>query len=405
MDLEYYKYLCRSLAKATGAGIRLYRGEELLYYYSVYHIHPDPVMPFLKSILSSPHRAGVCATPLYQFYGYLSLPEDCLIIIGPTRIINDDKRLIENLLFLLEIPSDKRQEYERLLFCAPVITAERMSWMLSYLMSSSTNHIFPVENVFLDTQTKDYGAEVQKASLHHTLNSENDEVAKGTVQNSYHMEQLLLSYIREGQHQKLAELFSATPSIAEGTMAQDSLRQKKNAGICCAAISSRAAIDGGMDSQSAFRLSDLYIQKFELIRDIKSAEKLTWEMMIDYAKRVQQIKYNTKEDSVLFQKCAAYISRNIYRNIRTEELAAETGYARTYLCSQFKKQTGISLSQYILQEKVIEAQRMLQFTDKSLSEIAAQFSFSSQSHFQTVFKKLTGETPLAFRKRVQKQKA
>lgn len=61
----------------------------------------------------------------------------------------------------------------------------------------------------------------------------------------------------------------------------------------------------------------------------------------------------------------------------------------------------MTLTQYILQEKVFEAQRLLRFTDQSLSELAALLAFSSQSHFQNVFKKQTGETPAQYRSRMR----
>ena len=45
MDLETLTTWCHSLAKAYSTGIRLYRGGEPLYFYSVYPLHPDPAGP------------------------------------------------------------------------------------------------------------------------------------------------------------------------------------------------------------------------------------------------------------------------------------------------------------------------------------------------------------------------
>lgn len=78
-------------------------------------------------------------------------------------------------------------------------------------------------------------------------------------------------------------------------------------------------------------------------------------------------------------------------------MAVELGISRSRLCNQFHKQTGITLTQYILHEKILESQHLLQFTNKSISKIALHLAFSSQSHFQTVFKKYTGITPNKFR--------
>lgn len=51
--------------------------------------------------------------------------------------------------------------------------------------------------------------------------------------------------------------------------------------------------------------------------------------------------------------------------------------------------------------KNAEARRLLQFTDQGLGEVAALPDFSSLNHFQTVFRKVTGETPMAYRRRTR----
>jgi AraC family transcriptional regulator len=58
---------------------------------------------------------------------------------------------------------------------------------------------------------------------------------------------------------------------------------------------------------------------------------------------------------------------------------------------------GVSLHQYVIQRRVEHAKVMLRTTDEPLSQIAAAVGFASQSHFTTVFKRLTGATPKAYR--------
>lgn len=228
--------------------------------------------------------------------------------------------------------------------------------------------------------------------------------AQELLDRAYRLEQILLSYVEQGEPDRVRELFLSLPAILLGKMANDSLRQAKNAGICTAAVVSRAAIAGGLDSRAAFRMSDLYIQKIEDLNEIAPLDRLRGEMLVDFADRVRQVRYRTTDsdgEKHIFLACAEYISQNIYAPIRVEELAQSLGYTRSYLCSCFKRQTGMTLTQYCIQEKLLEAQRMLRFTDRSLSEVAALFAFSSQSHFQTAFKRFTGETPLAYRRRMR----
>ena len=55
-------------------------------------------------------------------------------------------------------------------------------------------------------------------------------------------------------------------------------------------------VGGGLDSRTAFLLSDLYIQNIELMRDIPSLEKLRNDIMLDYAERVRRIRYRVRAD-------------------------------------------------------------------------------------------------------------
>ena len=82
-------------------------------------------------------------------------------------------------------------------------------------------------------------------------------------------------------------------------------------------------------------------------------------------------------------------------------MAKDLGYTRAHLCARFKKEAGISLIHYIQKEKIIESKRLLQFTDQSLASIALLLGFCSQSHFQTIFKKIEKETPMEYRRRIR----
>ncbi|MGM9587766.1 MAG: helix-turn-helix transcriptional regulator [Candidatus Limivicinus sp.] len=123
--------------------------------------------------------------------------------------------------------------------------------------------------------------------------------------------------------------------------------------------------------------------------------------MLDFAGQVAKLHRPVGGESRFYRMCARYVSENLFSSIRAEQMADALGYTRAYLCTRFKQEAGISLSRYIQQEKIAEAKRLLQFTDQELGEIAALLDYSSQSHFQTVFRKVTGETPMAYRRRTK----
>ena len=124
-------------------------------------------------------------------------------------------------------------------------------------------------------------------------------------------------------------------------------------------------------------------------------------MVIDYAEQTEKLRCPHGNEIPFCRKCFQYVSRNINKVIRVDTMAEEFGISRQHLCSRFKKETGVSVLQYIQQEKIKEAERMLRFSERAVSEIASVLGFSSQSHFQTVFKKITGETPITYRERMR----
>ena len=80
-------------------------------------------------------------------------------------------------------------------------------------------------------------------------------------------------------------------------------------------------------------------------------------------------------------------------------MAAALYISRTHLSARFRRETGVTLTEYILKEKTEEAKRRLRYTDKSLSAIASYLGFSSQSHFSRTFRKYTGLTPGEYRQK------
>ncbi len=401
MNEKIYRRLCYTLAKAMNSVVRLYRGRECHYYYSVYHLHPDPAQPYLSDLLTDSSRSGVFATPLYQFYAYITLEGEWRIIIGPSRIQNEDARLEQELLFLLGVPSEQREEYHRILHCVPVISAERLGWLVSFLSIAINHRELSPEEIRINLHAKNHETTIKKQHIQQSTDVLQED-ASSQHEMEYNAERLLLNYIENGEPDKIEEFFTAAPVLSGGPMADNTLRQMKNACICATTLAARAAIAGGMDDATSFRLSDLYIQHTELSSDIPTLKKLQSSIMIDFAWQVQQIRYHTtfsndEKGKSIFNACAEYVSQNLYGQIRVEEMAQQLGYSRSYLCSRFKKFTGLTITQYILQQKIINSQRMLEFTDKSISEIAELYMFSSQSHFQNVFKRIVGQTPQTYR--------
>lgn len=71
-----------------------------------------------------------------------------------------------------------------------------------------------------------------------------------------------------------------------------------------------------------------------------------------------------------------------------------------YLDRLFKKEFGLSVSQYIKEKKIDYAKMLLRTTNLSVSEIAQRLGYINLSHFTASFKQITNTTPVNYRKNI-----
>jgi transcriptional regulator GlxA family with amidase domain len=97
------------------------------------------------------------------------------------------------------------------------------------------------------------------------------------------------------------------------------------------------------------------------------------------------------------QQVLDYIYAHLDRDLSLIELAKTLNLSPTYFASAFKQAIDISPHQYVIKQRVERAKLMLSKTDLTISDIALQVGFSSQSHLNQQFKRLTGITPKQIR--------
>ena len=216
------------------------------------------------------------------------------------------------------------------------------------------------------------------------------------MHNTLALEQTIMNFVRHGDTAALKEWLKNAPAVRPGILSSDTLRQLKNTFIVTATLVSRAAIRGGMDVNDALSLSDAYIQKCELLSSVESIVNLQYHMVFDYTERIEKIRLG-KTPTKLLTDIANYAQKHLTEPVDIDALAKAMFVSRTHLAVKFKKETGMTLTDFILKEKVEEGKRLLRYTDKPISAIAAYLGFSSQSHFANTFKKYANSSPNEYR--------
>jgi YSIRK-targeted surface antigen transcriptional regulator len=217
------------------------------------------------------------------------------------------------------------------------------------------------------------------------------------LHHSQKYERELLTWIKEGNIKKLKDLTESESNIDgnKGVHSKNPLRNEKNIFISFTSLVSHAAIEGGLDWELALSLSDFYIQTVEECNVIVDIYNLYEKMFLDYGERVHKIKTSNYSISVL--KCLNYISQNLYTKISLSQIANHTSVNPSYISYLFKKEVGISITEYIQREKVEEAKTLIESGEKSFADIYVSLGFIDQSHFTKTFKKFVGISPKDYR--------
>ncbi|PSN12504.1 AraC family transcriptional regulator [filamentous cyanobacterium CCT1] len=95
-----------------------------------------------------------------------------------------------------------------------------------------------------------------------------------------------------------------------------------------------------------------------------------------------------------------YIQAQLSDALSLDAMAAQVGLSRSHFANQFKQAMGVAPHQYVSQQRIEKAKRLLRSPQRSITDIALECGFANQSHLTKVFKKQTGTTPKAYRQQL-----
>ncbi|MDO5522086.1 MAG: helix-turn-helix domain-containing protein [bacterium] len=219
----------------------------------------------------------------------------------------------------------------------------------------------------------------------------------------YEKELRFYEAVKEGDIELLKEIMVPLDNARLGVLSKHPLRNLQYHLTITIAFITRFCIEGGMEIETAYTLSDVNIRKLDRCRDTSEVSKLHQEVVMDYALRMQKI-HLENSNSLIVTKCIDYIYKNLHDPITIDELAAYTRKNPTYLCQIFKQEMNITIAKFIRGKRIEAAKNMLRYSDYSSVDISNYLSFNSHSHFISVFKKNTGMTPKEYRKQYYRSK-
>lgn len=219
--------------------------------------------------------------------------------------------------------------------------------------------------------------------------------------NPYRIEQAIKEAVRLGDERLLQYAFAIPVTGHEGKLALDELRSLKNHANLVNVLCSRAAIDGGVSYEEAFRLSDKLFLAVEALTTPEKAFAIRYNIALAFTQQVHQHLQQAVTNKLHRQveEAILYIRQHIYDHITVTEVADAVSCHRNYLQRLFRQDTAFSVVDFIHNEKLKVVKELLAYSNESVSNIAELLNFASPSHLCQLFKEQEHMTPLQYRQR------
>lgn len=183
----------------------------------------------------------------------------------------------------------------------------------------------------------------------------------------------------------------------KGRLSSDPIHNEIYHLVANCTIITRKCIAAGMPQEDAFALSDMFIRRADSCRSVEEVQSINDEMAMEFAGRMNRFhKLNGRSYSKGVSFAVRYISDSLHTKLTAEIIAKKAGYERSYFSELFRRETGVTVTQYILEQKINAAKSMIS-GGVEFSRISEMLGFSSQSHFCSRFKSVTGMTPGEYR--------
>lgn len=224
----------------------------------------------------------------------------------------------------------------------------------------------------------------------------------GTPHPPFCEERTFYDYVANGDTEAIERLkqqygeASCEMALSEkGRLSDNPLRNAIYHLVVNCTIITRRCMSAGMPQEEAYTLSDLFIRRADCCKTVGQVNAVNDEMAMEFAQRMKKL-CEVPVFSAVVRRAVNYICDNLGKKLKAGDIAAAAGYDRSYFAVLFKHETGVTLTQFILNKRIETAKSMID-NGMLLSETASALGFCSQSHFSAQFRRETGMTPKQYK--------
>ena len=355
---------------------------------------------FMKPILQ-PNTIFLIIDDFFSNYILLQLPDtpdNKYLIIGPYTGQNFSKNEFLNAIEKYQVPATLCDILFEYYSTIPVVTDIQSIYVL---INTFGEIIWNGENnfthkTFQHSFAQSYLGTIPEHILTGISTSKDVSYRMQLLEERYETENQFLKYVSLGNYTKALATLNGINEFIMENRATVRIRDYKNYAIILNTLLRKAAEQGSVHPIHIDNLSSSFAKKIEEIPTLEQGTHLYKEMLRKYCLLVK--KYSTKEYSFFIQKVIARIEADFTADQSLKTHAELLNINPSYLSSLFKKETGITLTEFVNQRRIEHSIFLLNATNMQIQTVALNCGIPDINYFTRLFKKHVGKTPSEYKR-------
>lgn len=360
-----------------------------------------------KSILKENTVKTVSSMPeynkeaLYHFsdyynchYSFFHISEEQFFFIGPYLQKDMLEADIKELMTASNIPESLLTQLQDYYFCLPLIRDKISFFELIRQSHQNICGLSGTPEYIFDLKTFESREEYLKK---HTFIVHDDPLlSMSMLEKRYYIEDEFLEAVSLGNTDKALSLLPRMSNIRFASRSDDEFRDIKNMTLSLNTLLRRTAYITGVHPFYIDSISANYARFIENAVTIQNLDDVLPYLIRSYCELVK--KQSTSNYSEPIRQILVTIDASPDSDLSLKRFANELFLNTSYLSSLFKKETGVTLTDYVNQHRIDYAKRLLKSTTFSIQTIAATVGIPDIHYFTRLFRRIAGCSPREFRK-------
>lgn len=326
-------------------------------------------------------------------YSFFQFPDKQILFIGPYLTKEFSFHDIHMLMNNLQVPAELFPQLQDYYYALPTVT---MKTAFSSLLRRAYAGILDTELPSIrHLDLKQLEPQEKFLETHLFFVPEDAVLSMQLLEERYHIEDELLDAISHGNLSKALSVSDTMGTIRFAPRTDNELRNQKNLMITFNSLMRRSAYVAGVHPFYIDAVSSNYATLIEQCRTVDEIRDITPYMVRSYCDLVEKRSMSSYSEPV--RKILVTIDASLIGDLSLKRFANDLFLNTSYLSTLFKKEVGMTLTDYVNKNRIAYAKKLLKSTTLPVQDVAIKSGISDIHYFTRLFRRETGMSPREWR--------